>query len=150
MHPFLQHLRIAWSIALGLVATLLIILWVWSYGAARHITLEITKSNALEVSSMPGVCAFTVVSQPVLTGDILRMQVKRMSAILKLAEARWRPIGYHHGLLTVRYWFLVLLSGTLAMLPVLVPSIRFSLRTLLIATTLAAVGLGMATYLLHS
>jgi hypothetical protein len=41
-------------------------------------------------------------------------------------------------------WFLALFLFALAMAPLLVP--RFSLRTLLIATTLVAVGLGLAIY----
>jgi hypothetical protein len=41
-------------------------------------------------------------------------------------------------------WFLALAFGTLAMIPWLQWSNRFSLRTLLIATTLVAVVLGLA------
>jgi hypothetical protein len=45
------------------------------------------------------------------------------------------------------YWFLVFLSATTAVIPWLSWSNRISLRTLLIATTLVAVGLGVAVYL---
>jgi len=47
----------------------------------------------------------------------------------------------------VPHWFLVLLSAVLSLIPWLPWSRRFSLRTLLIVTTLVAVGLGMVLYL---
>jgi hypothetical protein len=45
------------------------------------------------------------------------------------------------------HWFLVLFAATIAVVPWLSWSKRFSLRTLLIATTLVALGLGMVVYL---
>jgi hypothetical protein len=49
--------------------------------------------------------------------------------------------------LTAPYWFFVLFSGTAAVVP-WIHEVRwhFSLRTLLIATTLVAVVLGLAVY----
>lgn len=51
--------------------------------------------------------------------------------------------------LTFPYWFLVLLGGTFAALFGLRWHMRFSLRAMLIATTLAAIALGIVTTMKH-
>jgi hypothetical protein len=56
---------------------------------------------------------------------------------------RYKPDGR---IVVVPCWVLVLLSGSLATVPCIPWSRRFSLRTLLIAMTLVAAGLGVIVY----
>ena len=50
------------------------------------------------------------------------------------------------GVLSMPYWFLAALATSLSIFPWTNWSRRFSLRTLLIATTLVAVGLGLIVW----
>lgn len=62
-----------------------------------------------------------------------------------LGGLRVIPVG---AAVTVPYWSLVLVTATLAALPWIPSSSRFSLRTLLLATTLLALILGIVVYVL--
>jgi hypothetical protein len=59
----------------------------------------------------------------------------------KVSDFRWRA-----GYVRAPFWFITLAVATVACVPWIGWSKRFSLRTLLIATTLVAVGLGMVIY----
>jgi hypothetical protein len=71
-------------------------------------------------------------------------------------QGRLTPLGFvtyfrrTGSILMLPYWFLVLTSGSLAMLLRLRRPWRFTLRTLFIATTFLAVVLGMIAWLDHS
>ena len=139
-----RKLRIAWSVFSGVAAVLLIALWVRSYLFA-----DATQNGS--IVSMAGKLYFHqqfayIFQQP---GELL--------------PANWMPqkfFGLHtlvgppgvqlvpHGVgWAVPYWWLAGSTSLLAMLPWIPWTTRFSLRALLIATTLIAVVLGLVTWL---
>jgi hypothetical protein len=112
----LRKLRIAWSVACGVLCVLLIVLWVQSYSQPEMKFLRLTTNQGLRFSSDGGVAEVTYFDDAV-KGFI--------------------P-------LELPYWAWLLVAAILAVVPWM--RIRFSLRTLLIAATLLAVVLGLAIY----
>jgi hypothetical protein len=78
-----------------------------------------------------------------VTSHPLELQSNRYLAAIRQLENRW-GFGLVSDWGVIPHWFPVLLLATLATAPWL--RRRFSLRTLLIATTLVAVGLGVVVY----
>jgi hypothetical protein len=144
----LKYLRIAVT-ALSLTACVLFVaLWVRSY-SRLHILEKRTGFQAFQISSVKGRIAIGhldprtyVIGRPYLSvaaGD----------------AADWRKgsvLGfdyYEDGSLTAviaPHWLPALLSTAIAVIPWISRSWRFSLRTLLIATTLVALGLGVVVW----
>lgn len=128
-----RKLRIAWSVGWGTIAVLLCVLWVRSYwwvdgieGMLRRYRIVLTSENARlrfateNYTNLPADTPWRRFTGPVLPGRA-RVGVPHLIAILILsafAAAPW-----------LRQW-----------------KWRFSLRTLLIATTLVAVGLGLIVW----
>jgi hypothetical protein len=140
-----RKLRIAWSVVWGLLAVLLIVLWVRSYWC-KYTFRTNDLDNRVVVFSAYGNIHFrkfgdTAIStcisdgwefQSELTEDLNEFKGSNGFQLLH------RP-GYFD--LSIPYRFPVMLSATLTVAPWL--RFRFSLRTLLIATTLVAVVLGL-------
>ena len=134
-----RKLRIAWSVAWGVVAVLLIALWVRStdtfddvgWGASFQGRLYVAP--ALRIDSIPGKASEGTVEElhpGYFTKRVLKIRNLKVSSL---------PSGGP----IIPYWPLVLMMC--AIIPV--PWLRFSLRTLLIATTLVAVVLGLIVWL---
>jgi hypothetical protein len=148
--------------ALSLTACLLLIaLWVRSY-RYNDILEKKTSSRLLQLHSRTGCLTFRQ-SHP---GRNPRIRASDLALILDeislgrtfisdpVSDSSEYPWGggvfgfgrFEQGSTTVVFaphWFPVLLSGTLAVIPWFPWSRRFSLRTLLIVTTLVAVALGI-------
>jgi hypothetical protein len=126
---------------------LLVALWVRSNYWIDQITLPITQSRYIGFGSVPNAFMFgsTNVRPPVTWGgmpaDEWLAAVSEGEDIPWSAAPKFRIID---GGIMLPYWFGVLLSATFATLP-WIPT-RFSLRTLLIATTLVAVVLGLIVF----
>jgi hypothetical protein len=141
-----RKLRIAWSVAWGVVAVLLVALWVRSFYIADIAMGNISASTAFTITSDKGKVGFAVNAAP-----------------------NFRPSSWHasyvpgprggHAWFAARLpmplagWFVgvpQLLIASIAAVIATSPWIswrhNFSLRTLLVATTLAAVLLGAITY----
>src|SRR4051812_16865232 len=129
-----RKLRIAWSVFWGLACVLLIVLWVRSYWMADYIF-----SRHVGMCSATGVVQFEV---RLRAGDYqwASIPANESKAISPRFQFHFwfRPdIG---GYVNIQYPFLVLIlsiSATVSHIR------RFSLRTLLIATTLTGVVLGL-------
>jgi hypothetical protein len=141
-----RKLRIAWSVGWGIFCVLLIILWVRSYsrneGLSRHNSENIVRA----VYNVSGsVCVHRTTG---LADDPRSAWVYFCDA-----PANWfRGFGYGIGgtvwYVHAPHWFLVLLGIGAATAPwIRHLQFRFSLRTLLIATTLVAVVLGLVVWL---
>ena len=152
-----RKLRIAWSVACGIACLLLIVLWVRSYwwedtlrvpySVARVEYFFITSGHGLIYSvlylygsSEPG---FGIETRAV-EGEALFVDDST-----PLRDWHWFRV-VHWQKFTVLYmphWFPVLVAATLASVP-WIHKLRFSfsLRALLIATTVVAVALGLAVY----
>jgi Na+/melibiose symporter-like transporter len=146
-----RKLRIAWSIARGLLAVLLILLNVWSCwwwdrcylqgtrtgvqinSDAGHVVLVIGPSEPTVNKVILGHLPSAGPADSFYDNDVLGFYFKRETTSLRL---------------DIPYWFIALLVMAIAASPWL-PwwSKRFSLRTLLIATTLVAVVLGVIVWL---
>ena len=124
-----RKLRIAWSVAWGIAAVLLVVLWVRSYVVYDRVVVHYPSGLEWFIAySNKGVYI-------VSTYGLLAPHLQSWS----FGRTRWGTV--------------VCLPYSLTMLVVCAVSIapwihyRFSLRTLLIATTLVAVGLGMIVWL---
>jgi hypothetical protein len=190
-----RKLRIAWSVAWGLLAVSLCVLWVRSYYVPfRLLRANAARSEAIGVQSnggqfvvgkfkLPGVAPPDSVVDARLATDrnivfynqlLAEEQTKlkdpshsardrewiaerqQQIAVLQQAIAQWRAkvamamagpqsIRPHASSVTVSHWLLLLVTATLAAAPW--TKWRFSLRTLLIATTIIAVGLGIIVWM---
>ncbi len=157
-----RKLRIAWSVAWGVVAVLLVALWARSHWRidsyclepeGRHYrwTFESAAGRIgvqhIEITLGEGSYYFTDSD----SDDEGQQEVE--TAFYKVGEDGYlyRPAltsaGFGVGLnrlgygLLLPHWFLTLLAASVGAIPWL--PWNFSLRTLLIATTLVAVGLGL-------
>jgi hypothetical protein len=147
----LKYLRIAVT-ALCLTACVLIVaLWVRSYWRHDSIRTWISSSRSLVILSHEGFMVVHLRLYNFVPFDELPLVYFRSgtigdSAYLPPASWSWRSgfipeSSYFES--SVPHWILLIVSGSLAIVPWIHWSKRFSLRTLLIATTLVAMGLGI-------
>jgi hypothetical protein len=140
-----RALRIAWSVAWGIACALLIVLWARSYTWTNSISHASANSEIGAWSDSGG-----VVFERFQNVGVAHWQFGN-HLISNDEQARNHPsFGVDRSFagsiaIYVPYWFLVLISAALAAIAWL--PWRFSLRTLLIAMTLVAVGLGLIVWL---
>jgi hypothetical protein len=155
-----RKLRIAWSVGWGIACVLLIVLWVRSYSCLDSFRYWTGISNTAAVDSKDDRIYFSM--SPTGGANLepyigKRKRSEGETEILNTIIASENRFGFGRYIdLTLvntatfifPHWFAVAVSGALAT-SVWVPwSRRFSLRTLLIATTLVAVVLGLIVSLL--
>jgi hypothetical protein len=129
-----RKLRIAWSVVWGLAAVLLIVLWVRSYSTLYQIdTLPTVTSNQGHVYIGE---TFSATGRTLIATNLLWHSVRQIDGLLTI-----NPRGTG---LSIPDSCLMLIAGALAAVP-WIPR-RFSLRTMLIATTLVAVVLGLVVW----
>jgi hypothetical protein len=147
-----RKLRIAWSVLWGVVAVLLGVLWVrsrpWQDRLIRHSSFDI------EFRSYSGQTILEATPNPNWTSAPYWEVKSRLADHEFYPPPSAHPLLDHAGIqwgskggtiyLFLPHWFFVLCALTCCGLPWAnrIP-FRFSLRTLLIATTLVAVGLGV-------
>ncbi len=149
-----RKLRIAWSVVWGLAALLLIVLWVRSYSWREYLVGNFSPYvPLLSFSSDAGQLKYS---------DIRRNDINAtdFAIISRPADDSMEVSGVFDSQLTagfgvriaqdsraiaVPHWFAVVICIALAVVPWI--RWRFSLRTLLIATTLVAVVLGLIVWL---
>ena len=141
-----RKLRIAWSVTCGIVAVLLCVLWVRSYTTIDVWDLPITAKYSIELGSVPRMI-------------VIGWQNSTVNRHLSGPTEEWRSTGkmpqsifwggfQKHGPLAAVWmpsWLLVPITAACSIAPWI--RWRFSLRTLLIATTLVAVVLGLIVWL---
>ena len=145
-----RKLRIAWSVAWGVVAVLSVALWVRSYWRFDGLWWKIPVS--ISVTSTRGNLYFNEVFEfddhvPALAVRPIERNV--LGFVFRFASAFDRDVKNLRGTGrggSMPYLVALFVSTILAALPWF-PFRRFSLRTLLIATTLVAVGLGLIVWL---
>ena len=146
-----RKLRIAWSVGCSIACVLLVVLWVRSYWQTFIALKATSDGHTLVVDSSDGDLSFS--REPGLaTRRLSWTRAQDMTpAWQKLptscwgAGFSWRSSPY----ISVRlpYWIPTLIFVVASVLPWIVQmSFRFSLRTLLIATTLIALVLGTIVY----
>ena len=149
-----RNLRIAWSVAWGVVAVLLCVLWVRSYWQLDSFAGYVIKWN-VHASILPGTF---LIGAPNYPGRLPWMKTSMPTSSWWAAMERagaapqyprvWGRLRTHgNDMLSIPCWlsvFIVAAMGTLPWLPY-----RFSLRALLVATTLVAVLLGLIVWALR-
>jgi hypothetical protein len=147
-----RKLRIAWSVGWGLAALLLIVLWVRSYWCVDIYGKQLSDVNGFTLLSRNG-AVYCAIGRSI-KGQELAMDLdvtwRFILAWINVVEAE-RTTSRHFviandGMITivrVPDWCLLGLTTALVAAPWIR---RFSLRTLLIATTLVAVVLGAIVY----
>jgi hypothetical protein len=141
-----RKLRIAWSVAWCFLAVLLIALWVRSWSVQNpalnyygdELKYKVPGERFFKVfSNRRGVRLMTASWQgwsvPVLEDDRARLGFGTLMG----------PTSLY---VRIPHWFLVVCAAAIATAPWFRWSKRFSLRTLLIATTLLAMLLGLAVW----
>jgi hypothetical protein len=137
-----RKLRIAWSVAWGVACLLLIALWARSYSFE-----DFVAKSRIELCSNRGTVMFIVrstFSHPAL----FRRSAPLHNEILGPRNfAYWQGKDFNnqdYTCLNLPHWFSILTLSAIAYVPWL--RWQFSLRALLIATTLVAVALGSIVY----
>ena len=152
MRRMLRYLRIAVT-ALSLTAcVLLVALWVRSYSRVENL---IVRSNSRIVQFSSGLGQIAIEWQPFIAGmwpeaptwQTMSQPAAPIAAqIEKIGASRptlnFRQIG-NQSIVFMRHWIPVLVTGLLATVFGIPDLRRFFLRTLLIVTTLVALGLGI-------
>ncbi len=150
-----RALRIAWSVTWGIVAVLLVVLWVRSYYSRdcalykfgrpevrfdTYIGVMRLRHNVFDDDA--GEDGLTYYSlDPEVFSDIIH------SEITSVYFPRVVEFAFDYSYFLVPYWFAVSTLAAIAGAPWL--RWRFRLRTLLIATTLVAIGLGLVVWAVH-
>jgi hypothetical protein len=144
-----RKLRIAWSVFWGLVAVLLVVLWVRSYWWCDGITCSrnCPIGGAYSVEGRIRFNRIESLSTEKMSWDVSAMQItSAFSEFEDIPMFSWVDTGPYREL-SAPHWFLAAAFGVLGIVPMLLQSKwRFSLRTLLIATALVALALGLMTY----
>ncbi len=140
-----RKLRIAFSATCVILCLLLIAFWVRSQSSVDWMGSVVTDRYVAVISTWPGSCAIRIANDIfVLKPWAWRSQPVRDEDRELLGSFHW-PDDFV-SFLMVPYWLLVFVAATLAAAPWIEWPRAFSLRTLLIATTLMAVLLGALVY----
>jgi hypothetical protein len=147
-----RKLRIAWSVGCGIVCLLLIVLWVRSYYYFDTLGFSVGPRlhRTFDVLSVKSDLWFLWRETEFPFGMEFQSIPSRFDLELPETYAGFRikrDPSQHLTVLAIPDWFAILVTATVAAIPWLPWSTRFSLRTLLIATTLVAVVLGLIVWL---
>ena len=133
-----RKLRIAWSVVWGVAAVLLVVLWVRSYWFCDS-GETFTGARLVAIFSMYGKIQYVNLAADISGESNIDFKSSPVDERHKPKPGfRWK----HTPRLTlaeIPYWFVELLFAILVAVPWINGSRRFSLRTLLIATTLVAI-----------
>jgi hypothetical protein len=142
----LKYLRIAVTVLCLTACVLLVALWVRSYWWADWIA----PTNSFGVASVRGVLMVDASHGFYTGGETTRSFETKSTERIGINNVVHRHMGFSYRrngkdwALQFPYWFVVVLVASVAAAPWI--SWRFSLRTLLIATTLIAVALGLVAF----
>jgi hypothetical protein len=141
----IRGLRIAWSVWWGILCVLLVVLWVRSYAGVNSISWYRGR-EAILFGSRDGrifLFPFTVPAAHVISWEVNCGPVDPEMDLL----ISWRSNSRYYQR-SAPHWRLIAISAITAVLPWL--RWKFSLRTLLFATTLIAAILGLIVYAIRS
>ena len=150
----IRVLRIAWSAWWGLLCVLSIGLWVRSYWRSDTISFPIASTRSLSLGAVHGVFYSEYIHwndeapAPQFEFESERISAETPEFLAARPSFEWDMSQGGDGdslSVSLPYWLPVVLSAATALVPVVVR--RFSLRTLFVAMTLIAAGLGMVVLL---
>jgi len=139
-----RKLRIAWSVAWGVVAVLLCVLWVRSYWRVDALETPyeyqlISLYGTFQVAPMDESIGANWKSWQLNSGSI-----EELFDVDLLSRERLALAFQFKRHLVLPWWFVILATVAVAATPWL--RFRFSLRTMLIATTLVAAALSLIVW----
>ncbi len=157
----LRGLRIAWSAVFGTLCVLLIVLWVRSYDNPSNWPSPAVEARNLAFYSTPGlvIAAEAPFVEYVPSGNevhsyYIPARFQHIGSGLWIGAPRKGFWGFNFGywsrsnwVVQAPYWFPIAISAAFATLSWVHWSRQFTLRTLLIATALIAVVLGLAVWM---
>jgi hypothetical protein len=142
-----RKLRIAWLVLWGLAAVLLIVLWARSYSRHTLSLVHVTPTHRFYLHSRGGTVAIERQRRVFISLELLLLHEDSDFDYL-MTNAGFKVLRgkseWEASAVSVSYWLLVATAACAGTLP-LFPW-HFSLRTLLIATTLVAVVLGIIVW----
>lgn len=153
----IRMLRVLWSATWGIVCVMLIAMWLRSYWSCDLLRRNSLKSG-FEIISVEGRLKLTHSAGPAKwianPPNTLTYSMDELEAATLLQHVRRFANAWGFGIergpisaVLVPHWFVATLAGVIAAVPWIIRfRRRFSLRTLLIAMTLIAVGLGAIVY----
>jgi hypothetical protein len=151
-----RRLRIAMSVFFAVLTVALCVQWVRSYGV-RKIRQGPIGKHVLSIQSAQGELGIGFWDWPYKTfawnmrtnadTESLWPTVKGESPFSNLGIRWYRQSIPDMTLVVVPFWLPVSMAATIAVAPWIIHLRRFSLRTMLIATTLVAVVLGLGVWL---
>ena len=148
-----RKLRIAWSVGLGFLCVLLIVLWVRSY-TVRDSAFWPQNTFGVEINSMAGHIVLFISYQPFSNEPFSTSHEKITNNDEERVKRGILGFVYRPQLrgsnIHIHFWFLTIAIAGAAAIPWIHLSGRFTLRTLLIAMTLLAAILGFAVYFTSS
>jgi hypothetical protein len=155
MSRTLRYLRIAWSVGWGIACVFVLLSWTDNSNYLGRWYFQPTSATMLQVTSLRGQITIATCAGQELTKwpnevwnwgiGASRDRDKPLHPPIHISQLGF-GLGSHTlgSIATVPHWFLALLSGAFTAVPWI--RWRFRLRTLLIATTLVAVVLGVIVY----
>ena len=146
-----RKLRIAWSVGCGIACVLLIVLWVRSHWWADHYTIQINQTwfGCSDLRGSIVLSCFDATKRTDLKGGYSWGPAPRQRLDAGISKHFFGFIAKHvdHGAaIVLPSWFLIAVIIGCAVAP-WYSWRRFSVRTLLITVTLAAVVLGLSVWL---
>jgi hypothetical protein len=142
-----RRIRIAASVSFGVLTVAMCLLWVRSYWGLLGSEVLVTPGFRYRVASVEG-SAFLFRQGRFISGAEFMLDDPYSAPIAELTARTRLGVGCFSDVassgVSVAYWLLVPLAIVAAVMPW--AGWRFSLRTLLIATTLVAVVLGLAVW----
>ncbi len=158
MKTYLHYLRISFTAVCGVVAVLLMVLWVRSYREWDQLSIPIHKDWWIAIESIRGeFCGWEFLSPDGSTDGHWNVYTRPLAEVLareRLTDPAYefgpnKGLRVSEGEVWVPQWMHIIFTGTLAVLPWITRLRRFSLRTLLLATTLVAVVLGLVVWMVR-
>jgi hypothetical protein len=155
MRKYLHYLRIAWSVGCAIACVLLIALWIRSYWRYDYARKPIDFRRAISFTSHGGYAGIRVATFklgsyfPQLDGTAVPIRATGWQIGVQPASGATNNPHFDFRLypylsIEAPHWFLVLITAVPAAIGaapwIRQLKLRFSLRTLLIATTLVCVG----------
>jgi hypothetical protein len=136
--------RIAWSVAWGVAAVLLCVLWVRSYSWRQTFNRLTPNELYQEIASDSGRLSLQSQYQPFADVGPIDWEYEAYPPTFHEAPGFWFVWHDNEWSAVIPHWFAMLFTLVLGVLPWL--RWRFSLRSLLVATTLVSVLLGLIVW----
>jgi hypothetical protein len=146
MRPYLRNLRIAWTLFCGLLCVLLVVLWVRSYWICDSLRLPAseTEVNFHSLKGTISTSVYRISMRPARGWEWGSQYISQMMPVLGPGRSWYYRSDGPGTNLAFPHRFLILIAALFAAAPWI--RWRFTLRTMLFATTIIAALLSLIVY----